>query len=249
MKPTFHFLTLFPEVISPWLRTSIVGKAYDQGLFDFKVHQLRDFSDPPHYRVDDQAYGGGGGMVLKIEPLVRGIEAIRAEYPQTQFKICAFVPAGKPLTQKYLAQLSTEANFEGICHWILVCGHYEGIDERFLHGFVHERICVGDVVVTGGELPALFFADAMIRHIEGALGHPDGCKHESFLIESHGHEALLEYPHYTRPAEFRDFTVPKVLLSGDHRAISEWRGAQAFEVTKSYRPKALGLEMGRESVD
>src|SRR5688572_18494238 len=168
MKLTF--ITLFPETISSWLETSIMGRAKEAGLFEYETVQLRDFAKNKHSTVDDAAYGGGGGMVLKVEPLALAVEAVKAK-SSLPTMVVSFSPGGQRLTQGLLDGMRGP---ETKPHYILICGHYEGIDQRFLDHWVDLEISIGDFVVSGGELPALLFADALIRGLEGSLGHPDG---------------------------------------------------------------------------
>ena len=216
----FSFITLFPETIHAWLTSSIIGRAREAGLFDYEAVQLRDYATGPHRTVDDVAYGGGGGMVLKVEPLVAAVEAVKAK-SSLKSLVVAPTPGGRLLNQDLIHEL--QASAEPV-HYIIVCGHYEGLDQRFLDHWVDMELSLGNFVVSGGELPALVFADALIRGLEGSLGNPDGYRAESFQIEDpKSGEKLLEYPHYTRPSEFRALPVPPVLLQGNHKAIAEWR--------------------------
>lgn len=240
-RGVFHFITLFPELISPWLHTSILGRAHEEGLFEFHTYPLRDFATDKHRTVDDLAYGGGGGMVLKIEPIVAAIEHVRARIAPAHSITLYFSPAGKPLTHGLVGQMAENA----ASHFILLCGRYEGLDQRVIDGWVDREISLGDFVVTGGELPALAFADAVIRQW-GALGCPDGEKFESFALQCEK-GPLLEYPHYTRPAEFRGRRVPEVLLKGDHGEVDRWRRDASLRRTSERRPdlwERSGVEPG-----
>lgn len=225
--PHFHFITLFPDTIHPWLNASIVGRALKRGLFQYSVHQLRDYSVDKHRTVDDAAYGGGGGMVLKVEPLVLAVESLKEKLGAPTKVIC-FSPAGRVLNQRtideYVPALSTT-------HLIFICGHYEGIDQRFVDHWVDDVISLGDFVLTGGELPALAVADALIRRIEGALGDESSAVTESFRLLDDAGNPLVEYPHYTRPNEFRGLRVPEVLTNGDHGQIAQWRLSEAKRKT------------------
>jgi tRNA (guanine37-N1)-methyltransferase len=231
-RPFFHFVTLFPETIQIWMTTSIVGRAHKAGLFDFKTYQLRDFSTAKHLNVDDVAYGGGGGMVLRLEPLVSCIESIQQNLAPKKAQVIYFSPAGKPLNHALVKSLVSQPSPD---HFIFVCGHYEGVDQRFVDHWVDQEISLGDFVITGGELPALALADSMIRQLEGALGSSTGAKTESFALMD-GNDLLLEYPHYTRPSDFRGLKVPEVLLSGNHLKIEAWRQEQARKKTADKRP-------------
>lgn len=225
---SFHFLTLFPETIAPWLTTSILGRAYREGLFSFKTYQLRDFSRCNHLSVDDTPYGGGAGMVLKVEPLVDAVESIRNTLAEPS-EILFFSPTGQRLNTTLLQNFSATNQTR---HFILVCGHYEGADQRFLDHWVDWEISIGDFVITGGELPALIFTDALVRTLHGVLGNREGLREESFSWrDPNTGSLLLEYPQFTRPRTFRGHGVPEVLLNGNHKAIEEWRLAQARERT------------------
>ena len=234
-KPTFHFITLFPETIQVWMTTSILGRALKAELFDLKIYQLRDFSEDKHLSVDDAAYGGGGGMVLRIEPLVKAVETIRKEIGETPTKVIYFSPAGKTLNHALVKNYVLDSKID---HFIFVCGHYEGVDQRFVDHWVDEEISIGDFVLTGGELPALAMADAMVRHLEGSLGRDSAVDTESFALKA-GSATLLEYPHYTRPSDFRGMGVPEILLSGNHPKIESWRLDQARQRTLQKRPDLL----------
>jgi tRNA (guanine37-N1)-methyltransferase len=232
-KPHFAFVTLFPHAVESWLTTSILGRAAKAGVFTFETVQLRDYSADKHRSVDDTPYGGGGGMVLRIEPLVAAVEAIRSKHPHSV--TVYFSPKGKTLNQGLLESLCVTYNGSQKT-WILICGHYEGVDERFVEHFVDLEISLGDFVLTGGELPAVAFADALIRNLSGTLASQSAVQSESFSIRDEGtHSRLLEYPHYTRPPEFRGHTVPDVLLSGDHARIAQWRMEAAQRLTRSRR--------------
>lgn len=225
MKPLFHFLTLFPETISAWLDTSILARAQEKGIFEYQCHNVREYCTAKE-RADDVAYGGGGGMVLRAEPLVLAIESIQKScaYP---IPVIYFSPGGKKISQDLLKSHSQALRSQN--QIILVCGHYEGVDQRFIENWVTEEISIGDFVVTGGELPALIFADAVIRKLGSISSERE--KEESFsLFDSEG--PLLEYPHYTRPAEFRGQKVPEVLLSGNHENIRKWREMKSKEKTR-----------------
>jgi tRNA (guanine37-N1)-methyltransferase len=218
-KPHFAFITLFPQAVQVWLTTSILGRAHEKGLFTFETVQLRDFSTSKHRSVDDTPYGGGGGMVLSVEPLVAAVEALKGRLTAAQ--VVYFSPRGRRIDTALLEEVS-ESMPSG--HFILVCGHYEGVDERFCSHFVDQEVSLGDFVLTGGELPAVAFADALIRRLAGTLASQAAHENESFsLKDPRTGERLLEYPHYTRPADFRGLKVPDVLLSGDHRRIAQWR--------------------------
>lgn len=228
----FHFLTLFPETIEVWLRTSILGRAHEQGIFQYSLYQLRDFAENKHRRVDDVAYGGGGGMVLCVEPLVRAVETIQSRIAPEKARVIYFTPAGLRLSTQILKQFLPPSSSN---HIILVCGHYEGVDQRFIEGWVDDEISLGDFVLTGGELPAVAFTDALIRHLPEVLGYESAVHEESFSLQESG-RPLLEYPHYTRPAEFLGRRVPEALLSGNHERIADWRRQKSEERTERRRP-------------
>lgn len=231
----FHFVTLFPEVIQTWMGKSILGRAVERGIMNFSTYQLRDFSTDNYRSVDDAAYGGGGGMVLRVDCLVSAIEHIRSLFPGESTRVIYFSPAGTPLNQTTIERYNLELLEP---HLILVCGHYEGVDQRFVEHWVDEEISLGDFVLTGGELPALAFADSLSRQFSGTLTRNNARSEESFSLNQ-GESRLLEYPHYTRPPVFREHSVPEVLLQGDHRKIAEWRKKQALSRTLAKRPDLL----------
>lgn len=231
-KITFHFVTLFPETIRVWLTTSILGRAHEAGIFSFRTYQLRDFSEDKHRSVDDTAYGGGGGMVLRVEPLVGAVETILAGVNRQTTKVIYFSPAGRKLSVETLEQFHPS---ETLTDLILICGHYEGIDERFVENWVDDEISLGDFVLTGGELPAVALADAIIRRLEGTIAEGAFEKESFHLKDESG--PLLEYPHYTRPKSFRGLEVPEILLSGDHERIHRWRMQQAKQRTARLDPR------------
>lgn len=226
--PCFYFVTLFPETIHPWMTSSIIGRALSAGLFSYHAVQLRDFAEDKHRTVDDVAYGGGGGMVLKVEPLVRAVESIREQNPSQEFEVICFSPVGTRLTQDLVEAMAPSLSSK---HYILICGHYEGIDQRFIEGWVDRLVSLGDFVVTGGEIAGLAFADALIRQIDGTVTHDSGGMRESFRLTDEKGNRLLEYPHYTRPSEYRGRKVPEVLLGGNHQAIDHWRLEMAKALT------------------
>lgn len=215
--------TLFPDMCEAVLSESIVGRARKAGYITVQCHNIRDYTLDKHRRVDDVPYGGGRGMVMQADPIYRCWEAVcgdREEKPHTIY----LSPKGKTLTQQKAVELSKLDNI------FLLCGHYEGIDQRILDTIIDEEISVGDYVLTGGELPALVLTDAIARMCEGVLP-------ESVCFEEESHyNGLLEYPHYTRPEIWHDIAVPPVLLSGHHKNIADWRFAQSLEITKEKRP-------------
>ncbi|HEY8369272.1 MAG TPA: tRNA (guanosine(37)-N1)-methyltransferase TrmD [Thermodesulfobacteriota bacterium] len=216
-------LTLFPEMFRGPLDHSIVGLARERGLVDLRVHNLRDWATDRHRVTDDTPYGGGAGMVMKVEPVVAAIEALKGEGPA---RTLLMSPAGVRFEQADARRLAREPRL------VLICGRYEGIDAR-VRRFVDEEISIGDYVLTGGELPAMVVIDAVVRLLPGALGAPASAVEESFA------GGLLEYPQYTRPREFRGLSVPEVLLSGHHAEIARWRRREALRLTAERRPDLL----------
>ncbi|MSQ43573.1 MAG: tRNA (guanosine(37)-N1)-methyltransferase TrmD [Chloroflexi bacterium] len=217
-------LTLFPETVSRALSHSIVGRAIRASVVDIRVHDLRQWTTDRHRTADDVPFGGGAGMVLKAEPLIQAISDICGGSATEQVERILLCPQGDVLTQATVAHLSAHSRV------LLVCGHYEGIDERVRALMIDRQVSIGDFVVSGGELPALILADAIVRLLPGALGSP-----ESTVDESHT-EGLLEYPHFTRPAIVNGHAVPPVLRSGDHKAVDEWRRMQSISRTRERRP-------------
>lgn len=224
-------ITLFPEMIVPVVGSSILKRAQEKGLLDVRVHNLRDYALDKHKVADDVPYGGGAGMVMKAEPILRAVEQIRAGHEQKGETIRLLLPSpkGRPFTQTYARALAEEP-----LPLVMLCGHYEGIDERVRLALQPEEISLGDYVLTGGELAALILIDAAARLIPGVLGDPESIVEESFS------ESLLEYPQYTRPAEVRGMAVPEILLSGHHEAIRVWRRKEALRATYQRRPDLLG---------
>jgi tRNA (guanine37-N1)-methyltransferase len=213
-----EILTIFPEIFENFLRVSLVGKAVQKGVLNPVVTNIRDFSSPPHHKVDDTPYGGGAGMVMLVEPLVKCVEAAKERAPRA--RVILFSPSGPRLTQKKVVELSTLDSL------ILVCGRYEGIDQRVVDLVVDEEISIGDYVMMGGEVPAMALIEACLRLRPDALHNSESVKHESFSENLAG-GTLVEAPQYTRPEEFRGAEVPAVLLSGNHKHIEEWRLTQA----------------------
>ena len=217
----FDVLTLFPEMFEI-LNQSIIGKAIEKDLIDIHLINIRDFSKDKHKKVDDTPYGGGAGMVMKPDVVYDAYQSIK----DRNAKVIYMSPQGKPLNQQKVEELSKEN------HLIILCGHYEGIDQRVLDKIVDEEISIGDYVLTGGEIPAMVLIDSVSRYVEGVLKE-DSIKEESF---SNG---LLEYPQYTRPEVFEGMKVPEVLLSGHHENIEKWRKEKSLEITKKKRPDIL----------
>lgn len=205
-------VTIFPEIFDSFVKTSLISKAIEKNLLVFSFLQIRDFASPPHYRVDDTPYGGGPGMVMMAEPLVKAIEDAKKKLPNAQ--VILLSASGKQLTQKKSVQLSKLSDL------ILVCGRYEGIDQRVIDLCIDEEISIGQYIVMGGEIPAMVLIESFARIIPGVIGNPDSVITESF---SNTETAELESPQYTKPREFRGLSVPEVLLSGDHKAIDYWK--------------------------
>ena len=226
----FEVFTLLPEVFFPYLETSILQRASQRELITVRVHNVRDYTHDKHHTTDDTPYGGGGGMVMKPEPVFEAVESvlgIRVESQPVTVPVILLTPQGRVFTQRVAEELSRHEKIA------LVCGRYEGVDERIREHLVTDEISVGDYVLTGGELPALLIIDAVSRLIPGVLGDPTGTEDDSHSM------GLLEYPHYTRPPEFRGWKVPEVLLSGDHGRIEKWRREQALSRTLKKRPDMI----------
>ena len=221
----FDILTLFPGMFSSPFQESILGRAIQKGLMDIRIINIRDFALDKHQVVDDTPYGGGQGMVMKVEPIARAIEWARSEDPSAW--TIYLTPQGKPFDQEKARDLSSRP------HLILLCGRYEGVDERVRELFIDEEISIGDYVLTGGELAAMVMIDAVSRLLPGVLGSDRSAEEDSFT------NALLEYPQYTRPFDFGGRRVPEVLLSGNHAAISLWRRKEALKRTALRRPDLL----------
>jgi len=222
----FEVFTLLPEVFPAYLESSILQRARQRELIDIRVHNIRDYTKDRHHTTDDTPYGGGGGMVMKPEPVFEAVESLLGIAPRS-VPVILLTPQGRVFTQRVAEELS---RYERIA---LLCGRYEGVDERIREHLATDAISVGDYVLTGGELPALLIIDAVSRLIPGVLGDPTGAEDDSHSM------GLLEYPHYTRPPEFRGWKVPEVLLSGDHAKIETWRREQALYRTFHKRPDML----------
>ena len=218
----FDVLTLFPEMFES-LDESIIGRAKEKGLIDINLINIRDFSKDKHKKVDDTPYGGGAGMVIRPDVVYDAYSSINNK---ENAKVIYLSPQGKVLNQEKVKELSKEE------HLILLCGHYEGIDQRVLDEIVDEEISIGDYVLTGGELPAMVLIDSVSRYVDGVLNN-ESVKEESFSNN------LLEYPQYTRPEEFKGRKVPEVLISGHHENIKKWRDEKSLEITKIKRPDLL----------
>jgi len=235
----FDVFTLLPEVFPPYLESSVLQRARQRGLVDVRLHNIRDWAADRHHVTDDVPYGGGGGMVMKPEPVFAALESVLSpsskpgETPAANPPVILLTPQGRVFNQEIAFGLSLQP------HLVLLCGRYEGVDERIREHLVTDEISIGDYVLTGGELPALILIDAVCRLLPGVLGDPDGA-----LDDSHA-SGLLEYPHYTRPPEFRGWKVPDILLSGDHGKINAWRREQSLRRTYKRRPDMLKkLDLG-----
>ncbi len=216
-------LTLFPGMFPGPLDESIIKRACESGRLQLGIHDLRDYTHDRHRTVDDRPFGGGPGMLMKLEPLFEAVEALRGE----KTRVILTSPAGRLFRQQIARELAAEE------HLLLVCGSYEGFDERVRQGLADDELSIGDYVLTNGALPAMVIIDSVTRLLPGVLGDDESSQDESFS------GGLLEYPQYTRPAEFRGMTVPEVLLSGDHAAIEKWRREQAEVQTRQRRPDLL----------
>jgi len=224
----FQVLTTFPEMIEAVVGESILGRARQKGMIEVQAVNLRDFTADKHRTTDDAPFGGGPGMVMKPEPVFKAVESLVARARGGRPRVLLMTPQGRRFDQPMAAQLARES------HLIIICGRYEGVDERIREHLVTDEISVGDYVLTGGELAALIVIDAVARLVPGVLGDASSAENESFS------SGLLEYPQYTRPAEFRGYKVPEVLLSGNHEQIRKWRREQALERTLRRRPDLLG---------
>jgi tRNA (guanine37-N1)-methyltransferase len=253
MSMEFDVFSLLPEVFPPYLNSSILNRARQRGLIDIRIHNIRDWAADKHHVTDDEPYGGGGGMVMKVEPVFAAIESIFGHFPygddiphgddidkvsagsvrrprtgiESSCPVILLTPQGRVFNQKIAMELVRHPRLA------LICGRYEGVDERIREHLVTDEISIGDYVLTGGELPALTLIDAISRLIPGVLGDPDGA-----MDDSHA-SGLLEYPHYTRPPEYRGWGVPEILLSGDHAKIEKWRREQSLLRTLERRPDLL----------
>jgi tRNA (guanine37-N1)-methyltransferase len=227
----FDVFTIFPDVFYPYINTSIIQRAITNQIIQINLHNIRNWTTDKHHTTDDTPFGGGGGMVMKPEPLFAAVEDIAGNPPKSP--VILMSPQGSLLT------FQKAKEFSQLPRLVILCGRYEGVDERVIEHLVTEEISIGDYVLSGGELPALVLIEALTRLLPGALGDPDGANDDSFT------SGLLEYPHYTRPAEFRDWKVPEVLLNGNHQEINRWRRKQALKRTLSKRPdliKAAALD-------
>jgi len=229
----FEIFTLFPEVFEPYLQTSIIQRARQRSLVEVGLHNIRDWTSDRHHITDDEPFGGGGGMVMKPEPIFAAVERVLGSPPSCP--VILLTPQGRPFTQAVAKELAggISPDSDLPLRLALICGRYEGVDERVRQHLATVEISIGDYVITGGELAALVVIDALTRLVPGALGDPDGAADDSHA------SGLLEYPHYTRPAEFRGWRVPDVLVSGDHARIARWRREQSLLRTWQRRPDLL----------
>ena len=221
----FDIVSIFPGMFASPFGDSIIKRAREAGLLDIHVHDLRDYSLNKHRKVDDSPFGGGVGMVMNVEPIARAITAVKKEVPETRTILLS--PGGRPFDQEKAWELSRLPSLT------LICGRYEGIDERIRLHYVDEEISIGDYVLTGGELPAMVLVEAISRLLPGVLGDPESVVEESF------HDDLLEYPQYTRPRDYEGLKVPEILVSGDPKKIRDWQKAEALKKTAQVRPDLL----------
>ncbi|MDX2004391.1 MAG: tRNA (guanosine(37)-N1)-methyltransferase TrmD [Meiothermus sp.] len=228
----YTILTLFPGLVRPWLEEALIQKAIEKGLIEVEVRDIRDYANNKHNIVDETPYGGGAGMVMKVDVVVRAIEAAGEAD-----EVILLTPAGRPFNQRTAEELAALSSDQGRKHLVLVCGRYEGIDAR-VEQFVTREVSIGDYVLMGGELGALVLLEATSRLIPGVIKEAESHQQDSFST------GLLDYPHYTRPASFRGLEVPEILISGHHAKINEWRRRQALSRTKARRPDLLnGTEL------
>lgn len=238
-------LTLFPDMFKGPFDESIIRRAQDKNLVEIKIHNLREWAKDQHKTVDDHPYGGGVGMVMMVEPIYQALQDIKSQVTSPasgearqrrhESWIILLDPGGKPFNQKQTQELSK------VEHLVLIAAHYEGVDHRIREHLIDEEISIGDYVLTGGELPAMVVVDSVVRLIPGVLEKPEATKNESFqkLTINHQPLTILEHPQYTRPEDFKGWSVPKVLLSGNHKEIEKWRAEKALERTKKNRPDLL----------
>ncbi len=223
----FDIITIFPELFHGFLECGIIRRARESGIADIRLVNLRDFTSDKHRSVDDRPYGGGEGMVFMPGPLFDAIESCKGGEAAPGTQVVLLSPQGKQWTQEIASEFAT------ITHAILICGRYEGVDQRVVDSLVDREISIGDFILTGGEIPVMVILDSVIRLLPGALGNQDSVRNESFCA------GLLDYPQYTRPAEFRGMSVPEVLLSGDHARIDRWRKERALQKTRECRPELV----------
>jgi len=230
-------LTIFPELFAPFLSTSLVGRAIEKGLLEVRVHDLREFTEDRHRSVDDEPYGGGGGMVMMAPPWIRAVRAVSGEEGSRAWRVL-LSPQGARLDDAKVRELADRS--AGGSGLVLMCGRYEGIDERVRLTVVDEEISIGDYVLSGGELPAMVLIEALSRQVPGVVGLAGSVENDSFR------GGLLDHPHYTRPPVVEGLTVPEVLASGDHAKIRRWRECEALRATLEKRPDLLTLDQRRE---
>ncbi len=223
-----NVLTLFPQMFEGLLSCSIINRARERGLVDISLHDIRAYTHDKHHTVDDYPYGGGAGMVLKPEPVFEAVESIKAEVGLAFVPTILLSPQGRLLNQEVARQMA------GYDHLILICGRYEGVDERVAEYLASDQISIGDYVLNGGEVAAMVVVDCVVRMLPGVLGSEESLAEDSHI------GGLLEYPQYTRPAQFRDWAVPSVLLSGDHGQVAQWRRQQSLLRTAERRPGPYG---------
>jgi tRNA (guanine37-N1)-methyltransferase len=222
----FDIITIFPEMLRPVFDFGIVGRAIESRIVEIRLHDLRDYTHDRRRQVDDRPFGGGAGMVMKPEPVFRAVEAVALGSPRSLKALLS--PQGRVFSQQIAARL---AGYEQV---VLICGRYEGVDERVVEYLIDEELSIGDYVLSGGEIPAMVVVDAVTRLLPGALGCGQSAQRESFV------EGMLDHPHYTRPAEYRGMKAPEVLVSGNHAEIEQWRREKAIEKTRRRRPDLLG---------
>lgn len=238
MSLQFDVITIFPEIIEAPLQRTILKRALDRDIIQVRTHQLRDWGQGPHRRIDDAPYGGGPGMVMMPEPIFQAVEAVKQRYPAAASRTVLLSPQGRRFDHATAVRLSLQDRL------ILICGRYEGVDERVRELLIDEDISIGDYVLTGGEVPALVIIDSVSRLVPGVVGESASVLEDSFA------NGMLQHPQYTRPASFRDAGVPEVLLSGKHAEIEEWRRRAAMERTRRWRPDLLqdrGQGAGQDS--
>ncbi|HEV2499318.1 MAG TPA: tRNA (guanosine(37)-N1)-methyltransferase TrmD [Terriglobia bacterium] len=233
----FDIITIFPEFFGSILEHGLLKRAIEGGQVSIHLHNLRNFTDDAHRTVDDRPFGGGPGMVFKPEPLFRAVESLQSETPERPLRVALLTPQGRVLSQQVAEELSREPRLA------LICGRYEGVDERVATHLATDEISIGDYVLSGGELPAAVLMETVARLLPGVLGNEESKQSESFAAEdaANGKDArLLDFPQYTRPAEFRGLKTPEVLLSGNHSEIRAWRRRQALLKTSRMRPDLIG---------
>jgi tRNA (guanine37-N1)-methyltransferase len=226
-----EILTLFPEMFAGVVGSSILARAQELGHLRLRVRDIRDYTTDKHRVADDAPYGGGPGMVMKPEPIAAAFDAMAGDHPGVNLRRTYLSPEGRPWNQRLAEEYAALPGF------VLLCGHYEGIDERVRDLYIDDEVSLGDFVLTGGEIPAMAVLDSVVRLLPGVLGNE-----ESLVSESFGPSGLLDHPHYTRPAEFRGLKVPEILLSGHHKRIEEWRRLEALKRTVARRPDLLTAE-------